>query len=306
MIAPAPVELTGDDTPATSLWRYVWRMSGWRQLGLCALALLATALNLAPIELQRRLVDDAIAASDMALLWSLGLLYAGAILAHQGAKFALLVCQGWLSESATNYTRTHLLGLWRDGRAGQGAGPGEAAAILGGEVDRLGGFVGTGPSGAFADATLLLGLGGYMLFVDPPAAAIALALVAPQALLAPFMQRRLNRLMADQVSLGRDFAGALEDGEPEKLAPRLYRNRMLIHVWKQIMKAALNLLNAAAPLGLLLVVGMQVIEGSTTLGVLVAFLTATTRLADPIRNLIGFYRRAAQAGVQHDMIASWM
>jgi hypothetical protein len=40
--------------------------------------------------------------------------------------------------------------------------------------------------------------------------------------------------------------------------------------------------------------------------VLLAFVSGFERMAGPIRDLIGFYRLAAQAGVQHEMIAGWM
>lgn len=314
-ITPAPVARTGDDTPAANVWGYVWRMSGARQCALAALALLVTALNLAPIELQRRLIDDAITPKDPELLWRLALVYGGVIVAHQSAKFLLQATQGWLTESAAAYTRRHLLGLYAKGSAGRDAPPGEAVSILGSEVEKLAGFVGTGPSGALTDVSLLIGVAAYMLWVDPLAAALGLALVAPQALFAPLMQQRLNRLMARQLSLSRELGSEVaetrEQGEsalaaPSRLIRGLYRNRMAIELWKAAMKAGLNLLNAAAPLGLLAVGGFLVIAGETTVGVLVAFLSGLQRMADPIRDLIGFYRRAAQAQVQHDMIARWM
>jgi len=40
--------------------------------------------------------------------------------------------------------------------------------------------------------------------------------------------------------------------------------------------------------------------------VIVAFLSGFDRISGPIRDLIAFYRLAAQAEVQHAMIARWM
>lgn len=312
ILDPVPVARTGDDSPAGGLWTYVWRMSGWRQLALAALALAVSALALAPIELQRRLIDDAIATGDANLLWRLAAAYAAVALAHQGLKFAFRLAQSWLGESAVAYTRGHLLRLYASGHAGGEDAPGEAVAIIVSEAEKLGGFVGDGPSDAVADVALLIGVLAYMFWVQPGAALVGLALVAPQVLLAPVMQRRLNRLNAAHLRLARAFGDGVSRAR-RRAAPdrrdmigRLYRNRMAIAAWKQAMKAALNLLGAAAPLALLLVGGLMVIAGSSSLGVIVAFLSALNRIAEPLRNLIGFYRRAAQARVQHDLIARWM
>jgi hypothetical protein len=46
--------------------------------------------------------------------------------------------------------------------------------------------------------------------------------------------------------------------------------------------------------------------GQTSIGVVVAFISGFDRLADPLRQLIAFYRLATQSRVRHDAIASWM
>lgn len=311
---PAEIERTGDDAPAKGLWRYVRRMTGWRQAGLCALALLAAGLNLAPIEIQRRIVDQAIVAGEAGLLVGLGAAYVAVVVAHQLVKFTLHTGQSWLSESTILYTRGHLMGLYGEGRAGPDAAPGEAVSIIGAEVEKLGGFVGTAPSAAFTDVSLLLGVVGYMLWVDPAVAAIGLALILPQVLLTPLMQRRINRLMQRQLIYSRRFGARVavlrdetkKGADAMSIARSLYRNRIAITIWKEAMKGALNLLSAAGPLSMLVVGGWMAINGHTTVGVLVAFLSGFNRMSDPIRNLIAFYRQAQQASVQHGMIARWM
>jgi ABC-type bacteriocin/lantibiotic exporter with double-glycine peptidase domain len=72
------------------------------------------------------------------------------------------------------------------------------------------------------------------------------------------------------------------------------------------MKAVLNTLNLLAPLAVLGWGGYLVIEGKTSIGVLVAFLSGFDRLAAPVRELLTFYRTAMQAAVQHASIARWM
>ncbi|HMB74768.1 MAG TPA: hypothetical protein VKN76_00075, partial [Kiloniellaceae bacterium] len=65
---PLEVEPTGDDSPAESLWRYIWRMSGKHQVCIGLLAVLVAILDLVPIELQRRIVDEALMETSFELL----------------------------------------------------------------------------------------------------------------------------------------------------------------------------------------------------------------------------------------------
>jgi len=179
--APAArrVPRTGDDTPAGTVWGYVARMTGWHQVGAGALALAAAALAFAPVELQRRIVDDAVAPGDVRLLLWLAAAYGATLLLGQMAKAGLALYQGWLAESAARYTRGHLLRLHCARGAGARDG-GEAVAVVGQEVDKLAGFAGEGPSTAIQQAGLLAVGIGYMLWVDAAVAAIGLALLVPQ------------------------------------------------------------------------------------------------------------------------------
>lgn len=310
MKIPRRVRKTGDDRPVKSVWGYIVRMTGRAQVTALVIAILTTVLSLAPIELQRRVIDDAIADRDGQLLLQLGAIYVAVILVHQVFKLMLQMLQGWMTDSAIAYTRRHLWGL-RGGRRDEPGGN-EIVAVLTSEVEALGGFAGSGPSRAAANLSMLIGAMAYMFWVDPAVALVGLLLIAPQVVVAPVMQKRLNRLVELRLRLIRKFTASIssDDTLPEKTfalhVRRVFRNRMAFYFWKFLMKALLNLLNAAAPLGVLLVGGWMVVQGDTTLGVVVAFVGGFGRLGDPIRQLISFYREAAQASVQHKMIANWM
>lgn len=309
---PMRIAKTGDDSPARHVWAFVWRMSGWRQLTVCGLALVVAALNLVPVELQRRIVDDAITPGDHALLIQLALVYAAAVLAHKALKFLLGLGQGWLSESATLYVRRHLLTLKRAREEAGAEKSGEAVAIVTAEADKLCGFVGAGPSGAAQNLAILFGVLGYMLWVAPGIAALGIALLIPQILLVPLIQRRLDALIEDRLTRLRAFSDAVASGEArgdaatEARLSGIFRNRMAFHFWKHLMKGLLNLLNQLAPLGVLVWAGWLVIAGETTVGVVVAFISGFERISGPVRDLIALYRTARQAEVQHRMIAEWM
>ena len=128
----------------------------------------------------------------------------------------------------------------------------------------------------------------------------------------PLLQRRLNVLIEKRVGLLRDLGdeiSELGDDNREHCANVLkdiYTNRIRFFILKFAMKSALNLLNAMGPLTVLLFGGYLAMQGEVQLGVIVAFISGFERISSPLRELIGFYRVAAQANVQHRMIAKWM
>ena len=248
MKIPRKVRKTGDDRPTRSVWGYIIRMTGRAQATALGLAVLTTALGLAPIELQRRGIDDAITDRDGTLLLWLGVVYIVVVLLHQVFKLLLQMLQGWMAESAISYTRKHLWGLRGDRRAEQGGS--EIVAVLTSEVEALGGFAGTGPSRAASNLFMLIGALGYMFWVDPTVAFVGLLLIAPQAVIAPVMQKRLNRLVELRLRLIRRFAASIsqEDALADQTFAlhirRVFRNRMAFYFWKFLMKSLLNLMNA--------------------------------------------------------------
>lgn len=308
---PKQIETSGDDSPASSLWGYVRRMTGRSQYFAFALSILVTGLSLAPIELQRRMFDDAIGQGDLRLLLTLGGVFIAVLILQQFGKLWLGVLQGWMTESAMRYTRLHLWQL----RGGDESLDGEGrniVSVLTTETQALAGFAGAAPSQALSNIAMLVGTLAYMFYVEPWVALAGMLLLLPQTIVAPVMQNRLNRLVSIQVRLNRMFTASIDrDTRPDqdeigRRLLRMFRNRMSF-VWRKfIMKSLLNLMNAAAPVGVIVMGGWLVLEDQTTIGVIVAFVSGFGRLGDPIRQLINFYREAAQARVRHDMVASWM
>lgn len=311
-VEPREVERTGDDTPAVSLGRYIWRMSGWHQVGAGVLAVMVAMLDLIPVELQRRIVDGALVSESYELLLVYGAIYFGVVVMHQLTKYALSVYQGWISESAIVYSRTHLFSIYRRRVENGEADGGNAVSVLTNEVDKLGGYVGEGVTQAATNLALLIGAAAYMLVVEPRIALFGLAFMIPQILLTPLLQSKLNDLIEIRVGYMRNLSQivtteeSVENGEAREILPLIYRNRMRFFFVKFGMKMLLNFLNTLAPLTVLIYGGYMVLEGHTTVGVIVAFLAGFQRISDPLRELISFYRITAQANVQHRMISEWM
>lgn len=307
------VEKTGDDSAVSSLMAFVWRMTGWHQVWACVLAVGVALLNLAPIELQRRIVNEVVESQDVPLLIKFGAYYLAIIVLHQALKFGLNSYQIWMSESTNLYTRRHLLGLYGktvdDAEEDQ---TGRVVSIVGAEVDKLGGFVGEGLSQSCANVALLLGVLAYMVVVEPTIALFAIGFMIPQIVVTPLMQRYLNKLVERHVeymrTMGDQVAEIDRDTEPSDLGilKKIFNNRLRFNMLKFLLKAVLNLLNSLGPLAVLVYGGYLVMMGQTQVGVIVAFISGFDRISGPVRELVGFYRVYAQANVQHQMIGKWM
>lgn len=317
-ISPRTPERTGDDRPVSSLWRYIWRMSGWHQIAVCLMAMIVAGLGIAPIELQRRIVDDAITQQDYQLLATLAAIYLLLITVHGLIKLVLRMYEGWLSESAIHYNRQHLSRLHADNQTGkEHEGNGRAVSIIGSEIEKLGGFVGDGLSQPVVNSGMLVFGLGYMISVEPVIGLIGLVALFPQVALVPVIQKRINALIEDRVNKMRSVSDTLSELSPDSenhdllstinhRIDEIFDNRMQLFFLKFSMKALINFLNALAPICVLFVGGYLVLEGATSVGIIVAFISGFDRMSSPMRELLSYYRVAAQAAVQHKLIARWM
>lgn len=90
------------------LYRYIWQVSGRDQIILSLLTVMVFLLDLAPLELQRRIVNGALAHSQLRDLLLLCLLYVAAVVAQGGIKLVLNVYRGAVSEAANRRLRLQM------------------------------------------------------------------------------------------------------------------------------------------------------------------------------------------------------
>jgi ABC-type multidrug transport system fused ATPase/permease subunit len=314
--------------PSRNVLQFLWRSSSRHQIGICLLSIVVAVLSMAPLELQRRVVDDVLTqdtVSDAALktLAALGAVYFAIIVFHGATKFALRMYRGWVSESVVRFARERLTGVHgRRVAAGQDQESGRAVSVIGTEIEHVSGFVGDGLSEPLVQGGILVSILSYMFYVEPIVAAFSLLFLIPQALLVPWLQKWVNRLFERRTEMLRDFSDELTDGESgledtvnrsieieeplKRCLDAIYTNRMRLYVFTFGIKGVTNFLNSLAPVSVLLVGGYCVLHGDTTLGVVVAFISGFERLASPLRQLLTYYREAALANVKYQMISKWI
>ena len=98
------------DIPS-NIFGYVLAESGWHQLALAVLTAIVFLLEIVPLELQRRIVDDLAKDRHFRSVILLCTAYAGTVLVQGGTKALVNIYRSWVGERATRdlRRRVHLL-----------------------------------------------------------------------------------------------------------------------------------------------------------------------------------------------------
>ena len=91
--------------PLRGLFRFIRSTTGRHQVALSILTVVVFLLELAPLEIQRRVVNDLVDKRDWQLIVLLCGAYAGLALFHGALKLGLNVYRGWVGEGATRRLR---------------------------------------------------------------------------------------------------------------------------------------------------------------------------------------------------------
>ncbi len=296
-------------TKSKRLYQFVWSQSASQQIGVCLIALLTLPLTLAPIELQRRIIDDAINTADTVLLVWLVCIYAAVIILQQLTKFTYNYYQGRLSERLIRRMRESILnGLGPDDKAAEEDGT--VVSMLSGEVEPVGVFGGNAFAQLVTEGGVLLAILGYMLFTEFWLAVVAIIAFVPQAIATPLLQNRINEQSAKRrvhIRAVGDDAVAIGRGEQRHKKGlhrilQIFKHRLTIFRFKFILKAILNLCDHAADLAVLGVGGYMVIIGQTDIGVVVAFLSGLSKLRSPWRTLVVYFRLVSDTQLRFELL----
>lgn len=299
------------------LFRYIWRVSARDQILLSLLAVMVFLLDLAPLELQRRIVNGALEKHALPQLILLSLLYVGVVLAQGGIKLLLNVYRGSVTEAANRRLRLQLSPSGRDGGDGEPDARKEGIdiSIIVSEVEAVGGFIGASVSEAVLNGGLLIAVFGYMVVLQPWMAAVAAVLFLPQFLFIPFLQRAINQRTEQRIKVMRGLSVEIVDEAAERRGPRqtgryrrqvgdIYRLNMQIYRRKFGMNFLMNLLHQIGVIGILFVGGWFVVRGETEIGTVVAFISGLNRVNDPWGDLVNYFRDMTNARVKYRLIAA--
>jgi ABC-type bacteriocin/lantibiotic exporter with double-glycine peptidase domain len=297
----------GDDPGlASSLFRFILKISARHQVGIAAITIVLCLVITVPLELQRRIVNDALKRGDFSTIAFLALAYFGVALAHRGIKLAMNVYRSWVGENSTRYLRSMVLAA--EGRATDreaGSRRGVDISIVLTEADPIGNFVGVSFSEPLLQLGVLISLLAYMTYLQPWMAVIALGSLSPQLLYVPAMQNAINcraterilTLRAVSTALNRGIRGADTIWRQLERADHVFDLNMSIYKIKYFMNFLMNSSFHMSVAGILALGGYYVAIGKIDAGSVIACTAGLSRISDPWGDLVDWFRdlRVTQA-----------
>jgi ABC-type multidrug transport system fused ATPase/permease subunit len=303
----------------TGLYPYIWRTSGREQIGLAVLSTAIFLLDLAPLELQRRIVNEAIHDHSFDMLVLLCGIYAVVALLQGISKVGTNIFKNSVGEAATRRLRldTYAAALHHPAQEGGARDEGVGISIIVSEADSTGLFIATSVSEPVLHGGVLISVFSYLIFLQPWMAAVALVLFTPQFFFVPAMQKAINRRTASRIKLVRelsvDIVNETAEGVEERDSDvfrdrvnRVYDLNMQIYRRKFSMNFLMNLLYHFGIVGVLFVGGWLVMQGRIEAGTVVAFISGLAKVNDPWQDLVNFFRDVTNTRVKFRLIANFI
>lgn len=277
---------------------FVIHCSGRHQIALALLAAGVFGLASVPLELQRRIINDAIKNGATSTIFWLAAAYVGVALLEQGLKLALNLYRAWVSEDATRGLRRTL----EDVKEEEGADlTGTHTAMAVAEAEPIGGFVGMAISEPLLQAGILVSVVGYMGFIEPWTLVLSAGFLIPQMLFVPPMQHAINLRAEKRIKVLRRVGGDIvETGIPEDARiQRVFELNMGIYKLKYSMNLLMNFMHYLAVAVALGVGGWFAIQHRIEVGAVVAVISGLGKLKDPWGDLVSWGRELSVDSVKY-------
>jgi ABC-type multidrug transport system fused ATPase/permease subunit len=302
-----------------SLISWITSKNRWLQALLVLTAISAVLANVLPLEMQKRIVNDAIHLRKFDLLVLYCGIYLVAVIAASLLKYSINILQTVIGQRTLSDMRQALhahiltmpLGFYRKTQ------PGLVVAALTTELATAGDFVGMAIAVPVTNLLMLFAFAGYLLWLNPLLAAVTLSIYPVVLLLVPVLQKRVNIYNRKRVDAGRKVSskvGESVDGIHEiqangaflienkkfnRLVDHLRKIRIKWNFYRFAVKAVNSLFTNFSRFLVFALGGYLAINGRLELGALVAFLSAQEKLYDPWKELIQFYQAYQTASVTY-------
>jgi ABC-type bacteriocin/lantibiotic exporter with double-glycine peptidase domain len=264
-----------------------------------------------PLELQRRIVNDALQRGELSTILSLACAYVVVAVIQGGIKLAVNIYRGWISETSTRHLRRIVFSTLGCASPDPGiAQTGVDISIVLAEAEPVGNFVGVSISEPLLQSGILISLLSYMTYLQPWMAAIALAGLAPQLLYVPIMQKAVNRRATARIlslrsissTLNRHLFGKHSVAGLSRKADRVFDLNMGIYIIKYSLNFLMNSSFHLSMGGLLALGGYYVAIGKVDIGAVVACAGGLSRLNDPLGDLVDWFRELRVTQAKYGLI----
>ncbi|WP_028578710.1 ABC transporter ATP-binding protein/permease [Desulfogranum japonicum] len=310
------------ERPVTEKRILFWAFHNTLHLQVLLLAVIAVmvATRVVPLEMQKRIINDAIVLKKLDQLFVYCAIYIFAVSLTSLSKLGVNFLQAKIGEQAILSMRqalyNHIISLpmpfFRNTQ------PGVVVASLMTELASAGTFAGMALAVPVANILTLLVFAGYLLSLNPRLALSTLSIYPLVVLLVPYLQKKANRFNKKRVDQSRLVTSHITESitgiqevnvhgaysiEKEKFSQLTERLRSIRVKWSLLrfgIKTANNYFVGLGPFIVFIFGGYLVMHGQLELGSMVAFLSAQEKLYDPWKELIDFYQVYQDASVRYE------
>jgi ABC-type multidrug transport system fused ATPase/permease subunit len=293
-----------------SLYSWVFAGNVKLQLLLLVIIIVMVAARVLPLEMQKRIVNEAINLRNIDLLFLYSGIYLAAVVFFSALKYLISIIQTLITQRTTARMRKSLyhhiltlpLSFFRNTQ------PGMVVNSLAAELTVPGNFAGMAVAAPVSNLLTLLAFAGYLFWLNPLLAAVSLSIYPIVVFLVPLLQRGANRANKKRVDAARKFSARIaeaisgiheiqgngayriENRKYDALVNKLLKIRIIWSLYRFGVKSANGFFTSLGPFLVFILGGWLTIKGQLELGALVAFLSAQERLFDPWKELIEFYQ----------------
>ncbi len=316
-----------DDVQVTRrpLYYWVWNKNSKLQMVLMAVIVVTVATRVFPLEMQKKIINEAIGKKELNLLYLYCALYMTAVLLAQGLKYIIYLLQNYIGQRSLLDMRIqlmqHLLSLPMSFY--RRTSPGLVISSMTNELVHMPVFIGSAISQPLVNVLTFLAMAGYMFYLNPLLGAISVVIYPAEFMVIPKVQRRFNKWNQERIQklrkvsslVGESITGVhevhgnasypLEVQKVKEGAEELYKANLWMYVYKYGIKFVNNFFQSLGPFTLFLLGGYLAIQGRFDIGALVAFLSAYEKLYDPWKELMEFYQVYQDSKVRYAQIMDY-
>ena len=293
-----------------SLFSWVFAGNVKLQVMLLAIIVVMVFARVVPLEMQKRIVNEAINLRNIDLLLRYCGIYLTAVIFFSALKYLTNVLQTLITQRTTARMRKELyhhiltlpLGFFRNTQ------PGSVVNSLVSELTMPGNFAGLAVTAPVTNILTLLAFAVYLFFLNPLLAAVSLSIYPVVVFLVPVLQKGVNRANKKRVDAARQLSSriaesmtgiheihgngaySIENRKYDGMVDRLLKIRIVWSLYRFAVKTSNSFFVSLGPFIVFILGGYLTIKGQLELGALVAFLSAQEKLYDPWKELIEFYQ----------------
>jgi ABC-type multidrug transport system fused ATPase/permease subunit len=308
-------------SPVTKRSLFFWAFSGNLKLQIILLVVIIFIVfsRVVPLEMQKRIVNDAIALRNLSSLILYCGIYLLAVTTTSLLKLAINYLQALIGERAMVAMRKDLyhhiltmpLSFFRTTQ------PGMVVSSLMTELSAAGTFSGQAFAVPVTNVLTLLAFAGYLFSLHPELAGATLLIYPVAVFVVPLLQKRANKANKKRVDLSRETSSQIaesisgiqevqihgayeqENYKFDTLVEELKKTRIRWSIFRFGIKTTNNFFVSLGPFVVFIFGGYLVMRGELALGAMVAFLSAQEKLYDPWKELIEFYQTYQDASIRY-------